>query len=86
MTLPDERYRSLRMTRSFLYDLLDPKKTPNVPSIVRSQARGCLRHWPSEWDLEQITEALPDLYARQMEPVSRLFRQYEENKKNNEST
>lgn len=82
MTLPDERYRSLKYTRSFLYDLLDPKKTPGVPSIVRSQARGCLRHFPSEHELEQITHALPDLYATQMEPVTRLFRSYEENKKN----
>ena len=82
MTLPDERYRSLLMTRGFLYDLLDPKKTPGVPAIIRSQARGCLRHWPSEHDLEQITQALPDLYATQMEPVTRLFRQYEEKKQN----
>ena len=82
MTLPDERYRSLRMTRGFLYDLLDPKKTPGIPAIIRSQARSCLRHWPSEFELAQITEALPDLYATEMEPVTRLFRQYEEKKRN----
>lgn len=54
MTLPDERYSALVTTRQFLRDLLDPKVTPKVPSLVREGAARCLRHYPSSHDLEQI--------------------------------
>lgn len=82
MTLPDERYRAVRWAREFMYELLDPKKTPKVPAQVREQARAVLRHYPSDWDMQQAAEAGPDIFQQQMEPVTRLFRQYEETKKN----
>lgn len=52
MTVPDERYSAIKRTREFLYELLDPKKTPRVPSVVRNQAYWCLRHFPTEMDME----------------------------------
>ncbi len=82
MTLPDERYRAVRMTKQFLQDLCDPQKTPKVPAIIRSQARGCLRHYPNDWDMEQVCQASPHIFQTKMEDVTRLFKQYEQGKKN----
>lgn len=81
MTLPDERYRAVMQSRELMYDLCDPKKTPGVPKIVRERARGALRHYPSEWEMQQAAEATPDVFAQRMEPVTRMFKQYEQNKK-----
>lgn len=53
MTLPNERTRSVVQTREFLVSLLDPKKTPRVPSQVRKQAARLLRHYPSGLDMEE---------------------------------
>lgn len=80
MTLPDERYRAVLWAKNFLYDLCDPKKTPGVPKVIRDQARSVLRHYPDEWHLQQVAEASPHVFAERMEAVTRLFKQYEENK------
>lgn len=50
MTLPDERYRALIYSREFMRDLLDPKKTPGVPKLVRQRAYRCLKHYPNKWE------------------------------------
>ena len=84
MTLPDERYRAVKWAREFMYELLDPKKTPGIPSLVRDQARAVLRHYPSDWDMQQAAESTPDVFQQQMEPVTRLFQQYQQSKTNNE--
>jgi len=85
MTLPDERYRSVRWAREFMYELVDPKKTPGVPKRIRDTARSVLRHYPSDWDMDRASEAAPDVFQRQMEAVTRLFQQYEESKRNDGS-
>lgn len=82
MTLPDERYRSVRWAREFLYELMDPKKTPGVPKALRGQAQAILRHYPSDWDMQAAARACPDQFQERMEPVTRLFQQYEQNKNN----
>jgi hypothetical protein len=81
MTLPDERYRAVRMARQFLLELCNPEKTPRIPSIIRNQARGILRHYPSDWDMDRASEACPDVFQTKMEPVYRMIKQYEEGKK-----
>lgn len=63
MTLPDERYRALKCGEQFLLDLLDPKKTPKVPSYIRQRSKSILRHYPSKYDLDMIVEALPDRFS-----------------------
>jgi len=85
MTLPDERYRAVRWAREFMYELMDPKKTPGVPKRIRDTARSVLRHYPSDYDMNRTAESAPDVFQQQMEAVTRLFRQYEENKKNDGS-
>lgn len=52
MTIPSERTRAVMQTEKFLEDLLDPKKTPRVPKHIRKQALWCLRHYPSQFDME----------------------------------
>ena len=80
MTLPDERYRAVRMAEQLLKDLCDHTITPRVPKIIRQRASGCLRHYPSNWDLQRAAEAAPDVFQERMESVTRFFKQYEQSK------
>ncbi len=80
MTLPDERYAAVLRTRDFMRDLCDPSKTPKVPKQIRQQALWCLRHFPDTWEMQQAAEACPNVFQERMEPVTRLFKQYEQNK------
>jgi hypothetical protein len=68
MTLPDERFRSLKQAKKLLEELCDPGKTPRVPGIVRDRARGALRHFPTDWDLEKMADNSPELLD--IEPFS----------------
>jgi hypothetical protein len=60
MTLPDERYRALKQGKKLLEELCDPGRTPRVPSLVRDRARGVLRHFPNDYELERIAETCPE--------------------------
>jgi len=66
MTLPDERYRALKQSKKLLEELCDPGKTPRVPSIIRDRARGILRHYPSDYELDQIATNSPDLLDKNL--------------------
>jgi hypothetical protein len=77
MTLPDERYRAVVQTQRFLLRILT---TPRVPKAVKDEARACLRHYPSDWDMERAADGAPDVFQKQMEAVTRLFQQYEQSK------
>jgi len=81
MTLPDERYRSLVQTKKFLMELLSPHMTPRVPKQIRQRASGLLRHWPDNYHLELMTDKMPDHFARQMEPLTRLMMVYDQEQK-----
>ena len=70
MTLPDERYRAVLQTQRFLLDLLT---TPRVPKAVKDQARGCLRHYPSEWDMQRASQGAPDVFQPKMEDLHRFL-------------
>jgi hypothetical protein len=80
MTLPDERFRAVRYARQFLLDLCDAKKTPGIPKIIRQQANSILRHYPNDWDMTRAAENTPDVFQTQMEPVTRLFQQYQQSR------
>lgn len=62
MTLPYERLRAVNYAREFLYELLDPKKTPKVPKAVRQQAYRVLRHYPYPFEMKMAAEKAPDLF------------------------
>jgi hypothetical protein len=77
MTLPDERYRAVVQTQKFLLEILS---TPRVPKAIKDQARSCLRHYPTDWDMQRASLQAPDVFQEQMEAVTRLFKSYEEKK------
>ena len=79
MTLPDERYRAVVQTQKFLIEILN---TPRVPKAIKDGARHCLRHYPSDWDMKAASELAPHVFQEHMEAVTKLFKQYEEGKKN----
>jgi hypothetical protein len=82
MTLPDERYRAIQHTRIFLHELLNSKITPRVPKEIRQQASYCLRHFPSTFDMDRVSEASPEVFSKNLEDVQRMFMKYEQGKQN----
>ena len=69
MTLPDERYRAVVYTRQFLLRLLT---TPRIPKAVKAEARSCLRHYPSDWDMQCAAAASPEVFQERMEDLHRF--------------
>ena len=82
MTMPDERFRAVLYAEEFLRALSDSSITKRIPKEIRQRARGILRHYPSTWDMQQAAEASPHVFAERMEEVTRLFKKYEQGKKN----
>jgi hypothetical protein len=81
VTLPDERFRSVIAAKNFMHDLLDPKKTPRIPKAIRNRALSILRHYPSYWDLDRASHGAPDVFQPQMEPLTRMVMQYQQDRK-----
>lgn len=71
MTLPDERYRSVRQAAEFLQRLAGGQYA-RVPKAVRQEALHLLRHYPNKWDLDQIERAAPHVMQQHMEPLHRM--------------
>ena len=82
MTLPDERYRAVLQAQEFLIALSDSAITKRVPKELRQRARGILRHYPSQWDLDTVSRVCPDVFQQRMEEVTRMFKKYEQGKQN----
>jgi len=76
MTLPDERYRAIRITETLLTDLCSSTRTPRVPKEIRQRAAQCLRHFPGSYDLQQLESAAPHVVQQRMEPLHRMVMQY----------
>ena len=76
MTLPDERYRSIDHAALFLQQLCNPEITPRVPRKIREEARRILRHYPTYYDLQQLTAAAPHVVQERMEPLHRMVAAY----------
>jgi len=67
MTLPIERRNAVINTEAFLLDLCNPKRTPRVPSEIRSRARSLLRHYPHRYDMEIAGEQAPKVFGEHYE-------------------
>lgn len=80
MTLPDERYRSLIQTKQFLLELLSPHMTPRVPKVIRQRASSLLKHYPDTYHLEMMTVDMPKYFAKELEPLYRMVKKYDEEK------
>jgi len=77
MTLPDERYRSIKMAEQLLRDLCDPQSTPRVSKCIRIRAMQALRHYPGSYDLDQLERAAPHVIQHEMEPLYKMVLQHE---------
>jgi len=77
MTLPDERYRSIKMAEQLLRDLCDPKQTPRIPQQLRLRAAQCLRHYPGDYDLQQLERAAPHVVQHSMDPLYKMVLQHD---------
>jgi hypothetical protein len=62
MTLPNERYNSILNTENFLKQLMTAS---NLPQHVRDNARWCLRHYPTKFDLDELAAACPGVLAEE---------------------
>jgi hypothetical protein len=76
VTLPDERYRSIKYAQAFLSRLAGGEY-PRVPKAVRDEARSILRHYPSTWDMQRTARMAPDVFQEQMEPLYRMIKQHD---------
>lgn len=63
MSLRYEQYRSLKMTREFLRDLLSVEDYPKTKKEMRERASWCLHHYPflhesgqPMWSRDEFTE------------------------------
>jgi hypothetical protein len=54
MTLPDERIRAIRNTRSFLEILVNPRELKRIPKAVRAYARSLLKHYPTNFETHTL--------------------------------
>ena len=77
MTLPDERYRSIMQAKRLLEELCSPTLTPRVAAGIRDRARGALRHYPSEYELQQLEQFAPHIVQQRMEPLYKMIKQHE---------
>jgi hypothetical protein len=71
MTLPDERYRSVKWAEGFLKRLAGGE-IPRVPKAVRDEARSVLRHYPSDYDMQRAAAAAPEVFQERMEDLHRF--------------
>ena len=62
--MPIERNWAIKNTRQFLVDLMDPKKTPRVPSVVRKEAYRCLKHYPGDYHMEEAQRLAPSVFGK----------------------
>ena len=84
MTLPDERYRAVMWAGKFLQSIAD--KRSGLSEEMKVEARNILRHYPSEWDLEEAAEGAPHVFAKRMEDLYRMLKQYEQDKNDSDSS
>jgi hypothetical protein len=41
-----------------------------------------LRHYPNDWEMRQAARGAPDVFQERMEPLYRMVKQYDIEKKN----
>jgi hypothetical protein len=76
MTLPDERYRAIKMAEQFLTRLAGGEYL-RVPRAVREEARSILRHYPGSYDLTRLAVKCPEVIQERMDDLHRMVMSYE---------
>ena len=77
MTLPDERYRSVKYAADFLSRLAGGEYL-RVPKAVRDEARSILRHYPTTWDMQRTALQAPDVFQERMDDLHKMVLKYEQ--------
>jgi len=77
MTLPDERYRSVKYAQEFLSRLAGGQYA-RVPKAVRDEARSILRHYPTTWDMQRTALQAPDVFQERMDDLHKMVLKYEQ--------
>ena len=64
MTLPCERYRAIKRTREFLYEL---SKAPSKYSAaeIKAEIGRCLHHYPGDYHLDELASAAPEILSKE---------------------
>lgn len=63
MTMPRERKVAVKNTEAFLLALCNPKETPRVPKAIRQRAKQLLKHYPSDYYMEEAAELAPSVFG-----------------------
>lgn len=69
MTTPSERYLALAHTRQFILQIMDDAK---LPVELRDTAFRLLKHYPSRFYLNELTEAAPQILEIPYETCDRI--------------
>ena len=71
MSLRDQQYASLRLTKQFLLDLFTVDKYPKTKKEMRRRASACLHHFPylygsgePMWSSDTLTDHIDVDYVR----------------------
>jgi len=54
---------AVKNTEAFLLALCDPKETPRVPKAIRQRAKQLLKHYPSDYYMEEAAELAPSVFG-----------------------
>ena len=61
MTMNYERRNAVNRTRELLIDMLD--RGYHISDDLWEEVRACLKHYPSEYDLERAAEQAPEIFG-----------------------
>lgn len=61
--MPRERKVAVKNTEAFLLALCNPKETPRVPKAIRQRAKQLLKHYPSDYYMEEAAELAPSVFG-----------------------
>ena len=50
--------------KKLLEELCDPGRTPRVPSLIRDRARAALRHFPQDYEIDNLADKCPELFDK----------------------
>jgi hypothetical protein len=82
MTLPDERYRAVASARELLIEIANPSgRWKRVPKELRLHCIHALRHYPTTYDMLSMTHKAPELFQKQMEPLTKMIMVYDQEQK-----
>jgi len=59
-------------------DLCNSEHTPRIPKLIRDTARSMLRHYPSDYELDRLCAAAPEILQQRMEDLHRMILSHEQ--------